>query len=98
MWHDLRGTPKRYSGTNGTVTIPNGVTVLQIHALASASGGTVQIFDDAAAVTIPANSGWWGVQFQHLLAVANAVSGNTIVFSSNIAAYFIDTVDTTGAT
>lgn len=92
MWLGLKGTSNRATGTNGTVTLPQGAYVLQIHAFAS-SASTVQIFDDPAVVTLPASSGWWGIQFNHALLVAT--QGRTDIVFTSTSAYLIEYVTPT---
>jgi hypothetical protein len=87
MWNELPGPVNRVAGVSGTVTIPPGAKVTQIHAAGGSGGGTVQIFNDAAAITLLAGA-WWGVQFQHLETVA--ITGqNTIVFTGT-ASYWVE--------
>lgn len=92
MWFGIKGTSTRATGTSGTVTLPVGAYVLQIHAFAS-SASTVQIFADAFVHTLPANSGWWGIQFNHALVVSTNAS-QAITFTGT-ASYLIEYVTPT---
>lgn len=87
MWNELPGPVKRYAGVSGTLTLPVGAKVTQIHAAGGSGGGTVQIFNDAAAITLVAGA-WWGVQFQHLETVVPTGSP-TIVFTGT-ASYWVE--------
>lgn len=91
MWFGIKGTDNRQTGTAGTVTLPVGAYVLQIHANQGAGGGTVQIFGDP--VTLPANSGWWGIQFNHALVLSTNAS-QTIVFTGT-SSYLVEYVTPT---
>lgn len=94
MWNELRGAPKWFTGTSGTVTIPLGWAVLQIHAVPGGGGGTVlnNLTDDGAGntptVTLPAGTGWWGIQEQHTNMVSRT-GHNTIVFTGT-SAYLVE--------
>lgn len=86
MWA-LPGQHYYAAGASGTVTIPPGCQLVQVHAHAT-SAGTVTIFGGDA-IPIPAGAGW-GWQIQHL----NWVSGkppndNDIVFTGTDA-YFVE--------
>jgi hypothetical protein len=88
MWQ-LPGETYYAAGASGTVTIPAGMQLLQVHAHAT-SAGTVVIFGGAS-IPIPAGAGW-GWQIQHL----NWVSGSarfsnalTLVFTGTDA-YFVE--------
>jgi hypothetical protein len=87
MWYSLRGPLVRQSGVSGSVTIPAGAKVLRIHAFA-VSASTIAIFTDADAITLPANSGWFVYQANHL-GLQAPTGNNTIVFSST-ASYFVE--------
>lgn len=92
----LHGQIKRATGTSGTLTLNSGARVLQIHAIpVSGSAGSVQIFNDTNPVTLPAGSGWWGVQENHGVTVVPPAPNNTIVFTTT-AAYYVEYVDTAG--
>ena len=79
-WYGLTGPIVRASGTNGTVTLPAGAKLLRITAYATAAS-TVQIFNDAAVVTLPASSGWYYQTYEHALVTA-PTGHNTILFTS----------------
>ena len=85
MWFGLRGPILRFIGTSGTVTIPAGAKVLQIKAHAT-TAGSVKIFGDSNAITLPASSGWFYLQENHAGLVAPTGS-NTIVFTSTDSYY-----------
>ena len=93
MWVGLKGTIKRATGVVGTVTLKAGARVLQIHAFASAAS-TVQIFNDTNPVTLPASSGWWGLQENHADTVA-PTANPTIVFTGT-SSYLIEYIDPAG--
>ena len=96
VWFGLKGSVQRSAGLSGTVTLVAGARVLQIHAYASSSiSSTVQIFSDAAAVTLPAGSGWWGLQENHVDLIAPKATP-TIVFTST-QSYFVEWVGPPGA-
>jgi hypothetical protein len=81
----LVGPVLRASGTAGTVTLVSGAKIIQIKAFAAAAA-TIQIFDDAAVITLPANSGWFTLQENHNL--ATAPNGTpTIIFTSTTSYY-----------
>ena len=98
MWYGLKGTVKRAAGVSGTVTLANGTRILQIHAFpSSGSNGTVQIGSDPAAVTLPAGSGWWGLQENHVdLILSGSGAALTIVFTNTVS-YFVEYVGPAGA-
>lgn len=89
MW-TLPGQHEYAAGVDGTVTIPTGCQIIQVHAHAT-TAGTVEIFGGDA-IPIPAGAGW-GWQVQHL----NWRSGDpshgsgdkTIVFTGTDA-YFVE--------
>lgn len=81
MWNEIRSNVKRYSGIDGTVTIPPGAHVLQIIAHGSNANATIQIFNDAAAITIKNVASYFTYRPQHLVTTAQ-VANNTIVFTS----------------
>ena len=80
-WYSLRGPVKRASGAFGTVTIPVDASILRIRAFCGVSAASVQIFNDAAAVPLPASSGWFAIDYEHTNVKA-PVGSNTIVFTS----------------
>lgn len=90
MWHDLSGYTPFYSapaGGNGTVTLPNGGSIVLIVAHASAGGAYVTIFGGAQ---IPIINGAppTVIQFNHDLWTASSVgSVNTVVFSGTDSAF-----------
>ena len=86
-WYGLRGPVVRQSGTNGTVTLPAGSKLLRVRTYA-VSAGSVRIFDDAASITLPANSGWFVLDYEHTNVVA-PTSAPTIVFAST-ASYLVE--------
>lgn len=89
MWRELVGTWGYKAGTNGTVEIPAGATIIQIVAFASASDGAVSIFGGDS---IPVPLGRViALNFNHTLLQSRS-SNADIVFSSNISSYFVEYV------
>lgn len=83
-WRDIQTAPVRASGTAGTVTVPEGASVLRIIAL-GASGATIQVFADAAVISVPSTSDYYALNYHHLAMIAPAPgssAANTIVFTS----------------
>lgn len=81
MWNEIVSNVVRYNGTSGTVTVPPGGHVLQIIAHGSNANATVQIFDDAAPVTIKNVNAYFVYRPQHLITTAHT-NAQTIVFTS----------------
>lgn len=81
MWNEIRSNVVRYNGTSGTVTVPPGGHVLQIIAHGSNANATVQIFDDAAPVTIKNVNAYFVYRPQHLTTTAH-IGAQNIVFTS----------------
>lgn len=96
-WYGLKGTVKRASGTAGTVTFVTGTRILQLHAFPSATlTGTVQIGSDPSAVTLPAASGWWGIQELHTDLILSGTGAAVQIVFSNTQSYFIEYVGPAG--
>lgn len=90
MWA-IPGQFRYNAGAAGTVTLPQGAQIIQIHAHAT-SAGTVVIFGGDS-IPIPAGAGW-GWQVQHLNWVSHA-AGNPVANSQTIVftgtdAYFVE--------
>ena len=81
MWNEIVSNVVRYSGVSGTVTLPPGAHVLQIIAHGANANATVQIFADAAPITIKNVNAYFVYRPQHLVTTAQ-VANNTIVFTS----------------
>lgn len=92
MWTELRGTVKRFVGTNGTPSLPKGASIIQIVAFGA---GTVQMPDGAGGsvtFTIPA-AGWY-YRPQHLS--TRTITGSDVVFGSTTS-YFVEIFSPHGA-
>jgi hypothetical protein len=83
MWSEIVGNVKRFAGSSGTVTIPAGGHVINITAHCT-SAGTVAFWDGVGGtVTVPVPASTWFVYDpKHLSTTANALAGNSIVFTT----------------
>lgn len=84
-WYGVRGPVVRQSTTAGTLTLPVGAKLLRIAANA-VSASTIQIFNDADVITLPASSGWFYLNYWHL-SVTVPTGHLTIVFTSTASAF-----------
>lgn len=89
MW-TLPGQFFYAAGASGTVTIPIGCQIIQVHAHSSGAA-TVEIFGGDA---IPVPSAGWGWQIQHVGWVSgskgNPVSGDQTIVFTGTDAYFVE--------
>ena len=87
MWRELVGGWAYQAGTSGTVTLPEGASVLCIRAESHAANGSVQIFGGTA---IPVDGSAahevFEREFNHTLCVAKS-GALTIVFANTVSYY-----------
>lgn len=89
MW-TLPGQFRYAAGTSGTVAIPRGAKLLQVHAHASAAA-TVSIFGGDS---LPIPTTGWGWQIQHLGWVAgDPQHGSLDIVFTGTDAYFVEYVE-----
>jgi hypothetical protein len=88
VWKELNGNPQYSAGASGTVTIPKGCRILQVHAH-SAGAATVAIFGGDA---IPVPTTGWGWQPNHLMWVSGSAqfSGSQTIVFTGTDAYFVE--------
>ena len=90
MWRELNGNPQYEAGVSGTVTLPVGAVILQVHAHSSGAA-TVSIFGGS---DIPIPTSGWGWQIQHLMWVSgskgNPSSGSKDIVFTGTDAYFVE--------
>lgn len=96
MWSELNGNPHYAAGAAGTVTLPKGAKLLQVHAH-SAGAATVSIFGGDS---LPIPTTGWGWQIQHTMWIAGS-AGNPVAQSCDIVfsgtdAYFVEYYISTG--
>lgn len=93
MYRELTGIWAYASGTNGTVQVPAGSTVLQIVAWATTGSPTVTI-NGGASIPVPNSANGYPLTLRFLHDLVQAVGGSTgaqIVFSGT-AGYFVEYV------
>ncbi len=97
-WYGLRGPIKIRAGTSGTETFVSGAHILQWHAFPGGGGGTVTVPckdspTDPAVITLPAGSGWHGVQHNHALHVLQGTGTALQMVFTGTSAYYIEYSD-----